>query len=382
MLEFVTIALGVTALFHYVPNTHVRWRHALIGGIFVAFGFAAAKRLLALYFGTVPTYAVVYGVFATVPIFLIWIYLSWIVVLLGAVIAAYAPVAGTHIVRRPEAPGSSFHLGVEILRALQAAKTAGRNGMTDSELSETLGVDPLQIGPLLDRLTAIDWVGKLDETGNPRYVVLVDEHVSAEPLLAALLLEPSPEIGPFWQQAGSTRCAWPRCSTCRASPEPRLQPPGAARRAAPAGELAAVVRLAVVDGQLLAGSDVAHRVELDPPLANAQHGVRRAGMVGEAQRVGRRRGIDRAPFAHLHDHDPGQPAGPLPGFPHRDRFAADLADLAARRDRFRGEGALAVDRTRADVDPELLRVGGRALGWRPVHGPRRVRVEAVRNVIE
>ena len=201
VLEFITIALGVTALFHYVPNTHVRWRHAAVGGVFVAIGFAAAKRLLALYFGTVPTYAMIYGVFATVPILLVWIYLSWIIVLIGAVIAAYAPVAGTHIVRWPETPGSAFHLGVEILRVFETAKAGGRSGMTDSDLSETLGVDPLQIGPLLDALTAIDWVGKLDEAGNPRYVVLVDETVSAEPLLAALLLEPTPELGPFWKQA-------------------------------------------------------------------------------------------------------------------------------------------------------------------------------------
>ena len=78
-----------------MPNTHVRWRHALIGGVFVAIGIADSKRLLALYFSTVPTYSMIYGAFATVPIFLIWIYLSWIVVLLGAVLAAYAPVAGT-----------------------------------------------------------------------------------------------------------------------------------------------------------------------------------------------------------------------------------------------------------------------------------------------
>ncbi len=200
-LEFVTIALGVAGLFHYVPNTHVRWRHALVGGVFVAVGFAAAKRLLAFYFGSVPTYAMIYGVFATVPIFLVWIYLSWIVVLLGAVIAAYAPVAGTHIVRWPEVPGSGFHLGVEILRALQRAKAMRHNGMSDSELSQMLGVDPLQIGPLLDALIAIDWVGKLDEAGNPRYVMLIDDTVPAEPLLAALLLEPTPELGPFWKDA-------------------------------------------------------------------------------------------------------------------------------------------------------------------------------------
>ena len=202
VLEFVLIALGVAALFHYVPNTHVRWRHAFIGGLFVAIGFAGAKRLLALYFGTVPTYSMIYGAFATVPIFLVWIYLSWVVVLLGAVIAAYAPVAGTRIVRWPAGPGSRFHLGLAILRALRLAKEEGGRGLSAGELSRALGIDPLQIDPVLDALVGIDWVGRLDEPGAARHVLLADPaSTPAEPMLAALLLEPAPDLGPFWKEA-------------------------------------------------------------------------------------------------------------------------------------------------------------------------------------
>ena len=202
LLEFVLIGLGVAALFHYVPNTHVRWRHALVGGLFVAIGFAGAKRLLALYFGTVPTYAMVYGAFATVPIFLIWIYLSWVIVLLGAVVAAYAPVAGTRIARWPAGPGSRFHLGLAIVRALRRAREGGGRGLSAGELSRELGTDPLQIDPLLDTLIGIDWVGRLDEPGAGRYVLLADPaSAPAEPMLAALLLAPAPDLGPFWKQA-------------------------------------------------------------------------------------------------------------------------------------------------------------------------------------
>lgn len=202
VLEFVVIALGVGALFHYVPNTHVRWRHALIGGVFVATGFAAIKRLLALYFGTVPTYNMIYGAFATVPIFLIWIYLSWLIVLLGAVVAAYAPLARMHIGRWPRGPGSRFHLALAIVRALLRSKEEGATGLSARDLSKTLGIDPLQIDPLLDTLIRIDWLGRLDEVGEPRYVMLVDPgKASAEPGIAALLLEPSPDLGPFWQEA-------------------------------------------------------------------------------------------------------------------------------------------------------------------------------------
>jgi membrane protein len=202
VLEFVTIALGMTALFHYVPNTHVRWRHALIGGLFVAIGIAAGKRLLALYFSTVPTYNMIYGAFATVPIFLIWIYLSWVVVLLGAVLAAYAPVAGTRLTLWPATPGSRFRLALVILRALHRAEEAGTHGLSSGGLSNTLSTDPLQIEPLLDALVAIDWVGRLDESGEARYLLLADPgKTRAEPLLAALLLDPAPDLGPFWKEA-------------------------------------------------------------------------------------------------------------------------------------------------------------------------------------
>ena len=202
VLEFVLIAIGIAALFHYVPNTHVRWRHALIGGLFVAIGIAGAKRLLALYFSTVPTYSMIYGAFATVPIFLIWIYLSWVIVLLGAVIAAYAPVAGTRVKRWPAGAGSRFHLALAILRALRTAQQAGSRGLSSGALSAALRTDPLQIEPLVETLVRIDWVGRLDEPGEARHVLLVDaEKALAEPLLAALLLEPSPDLGPFWKQA-------------------------------------------------------------------------------------------------------------------------------------------------------------------------------------
>ena len=200
--EFVVVSLGVAALFHYVPNTHVRWRHAFTGGLFVAIGFVLAKRLLALYFRTVPTYAMIYGAFATVPIFLVWIYLSWIIVLLGAVLAAYAPVAGMQVGRWPAGAGSRFHLALVIVRALRDAKNAGQRGVSGGELSKTLGTDPLQIDPLLDALVEIDWAGKLAEEGDPRYVLLCDPQTAkAEPLLAKLLLDPAPDLATFWSEA-------------------------------------------------------------------------------------------------------------------------------------------------------------------------------------
>ncbi|MGH8797377.1 MAG: YihY family inner membrane protein [Caldimonas sp.] len=204
-LEFILMALGLAGLFHYVPNTHVRWRHALAGAIFVAIGFEVAKRLLAWYLVRVPTYSVVYGAFATLPIFLVWIYVSWVIVLLGAVIAAYAPSLQMRVVRWPDAPGSRFHLALAVLRELARARSTEPKGLGNAELAEALRVDPLQTDPVLEALVTLDWVARLEEEGDARHVLLCDPtRTTVEPLVALLLLQPAPPMStlrPFWERA-------------------------------------------------------------------------------------------------------------------------------------------------------------------------------------
>ena len=104
-LQFVLLAGGMASLYHYVPNTPVKWRHAWTGGVFVAVCIELAKKVLALYLGKVPTYSVVYGAFATLPILLVWIYVAWVIVLLGAVVTAYLPKCGVPVIQNyfPEA---------------------------------------------------------------------------------------------------------------------------------------------------------------------------------------------------------------------------------------------------------------------------------------
>ena len=201
--DFVLETFAVAALFRYVPNTVVRWRHAIVGGFFVAVCTALGKRALTAYFGAVPTYALVYGAFATVPIFLVWTYLSWVIVLLGAVIAAYAPLVGKPVARWPDAPGVEFHLALVVLAELVAARLIGRGGLDADAIAAAIDIDPLQVGPVLDVLVDLDWVGRLDERGGARYVLLCDpETTPAEPLVALLLLDPAPDLTLAWKRAG------------------------------------------------------------------------------------------------------------------------------------------------------------------------------------
>jgi len=206
ILEFLLLAAAMAGLFHYVPNTHVRWRHALWGGLFVSSAFEVAKKGLALYLGNVPSFANIYGAFATVPILLVWIYLGWVIVLLGAVVTAYAPSLRMRVVRRAEVPGYRFDLALSVLRELAAARGTPAHGLSAAQLSESMRADPLQIEPLLDTLVDLDWAGRLEEDGAGRYVLLCDPaRTRAEPLFARVLLAPTPVVGGFWRRAGFTQ---------------------------------------------------------------------------------------------------------------------------------------------------------------------------------
>jgi membrane protein len=201
--EFVLLAAALTALYRFVPNTPVRRGHAIAGGVFSAVGIELAKRLLAWYIGLVPTYSMVYGAFATVPILLVWIYIAWVIVLLGAVISAYLPSLLAGARRRGGGHGWQFQLALEALQHLEAARVGARRGLTAGELATRMEVDVLQLEPVLQTLVQLDWIGRLNEIDDQaatRYVLLADVQSTAlEPLMRHLLLPASEATAKLWQ---------------------------------------------------------------------------------------------------------------------------------------------------------------------------------------
>lgn len=205
--EFMLLALGMAALFHHVPNTRVRWRHALSGGVFVAVAFEAAKSSLAWYLKAVPNFSAVYGTFATLPILMLWIYLGWVIVLLGAVIAAYAPSLQMGVSRRASTPGHRFELAVAVLqqvahRGADDIDRPDRPGLSLPDIASALRLDPLQVEPVVESLIELDWLGRLDEAGAQRLVLLVDPgSTPAAPLVDSMLLKPGPATVHFRERA-------------------------------------------------------------------------------------------------------------------------------------------------------------------------------------
>ncbi|NDP38929.1 MAG: YihY family inner membrane protein [Rhodoferax sp.] len=203
VLQFFLMALGMAAMYHFVPNTWVKWGHAWAGGLFVSAGIELAKKLLALYLGKVPTYSVLYGAFATVPILLIWIYVAWVIVLLGAVIAAYLPSLLSGIQHRGQSQGLQFQLALETLQQLDRVRATDVKGLTTDQLSALLRVDALQLEPVLETLSELDWIGLLDEEfkgETARYIMLSNPDTTPlAPLLDTLLLRQEESTRSLWQ---------------------------------------------------------------------------------------------------------------------------------------------------------------------------------------
>ncbi|HSW21017.1 MAG TPA: YihY family inner membrane protein [Ramlibacter sp.] len=203
LFELFMVAAGLAALYRFVPNTPVRRAHAWAGGVFAALGIEFARRLLAFYIAKVPSYSVVYGAFATVPILLVWIYVVWLIVLLGAVLTAYMPSLMVGPYRKPQGHGWHFQLALEAMKALLASRQTSRRGMNGVELAKALEVTALQLEPVLETLQALDWIGRLDEVDRDeaaRYVLLADvQSTSLEPLMRQLLLPSNPSTQQLWQ---------------------------------------------------------------------------------------------------------------------------------------------------------------------------------------
>ncbi|PVE43894.1 YihY family inner membrane protein [Limnohabitans planktonicus] len=207
--EFVLLTACVSGLYFYVPFTRVRWRHAITAGFLVAASLELAKKAMAVYLLQVPTYSLIYGAFAALPILLVWIYVTWLLVLLGAVLAASLPELGRQSWRKPEGAGWSFRLALEVLAELNTAKASELRGLSTDELAVRLRVETRELRQVLEVLQTLDWVGRLTEQndlGQARQILLIDPaQVRVGPLADRLLVSRTGEDDPVWSQSGLDR---------------------------------------------------------------------------------------------------------------------------------------------------------------------------------
>lgn len=142
-----------------LPNRRVLVRDALSGGFLAALAFEGMKQGFAFYITHFPTYKLVYGAFASVPIFLMWVYMSWLVVLSGAVAAAVMPEWRERAAQVEDFPGSQFFDALQILRILWEAHRTG-DIVTGPQLHTGVKLPIDRVEAILDAMSIARWAGK------------------------------------------------------------------------------------------------------------------------------------------------------------------------------------------------------------------------------
>jgi len=164
LVPFLFTWAALTLIYLVVPNRRIVLWHALVGAFCAGIAFEATKRGFALYLQKFPTYALIYGAFATLPIFLLWVYLSWLVVLIGATITAMLPAFGADGSERKRPPGRDLEDALAVLGALARAQERGEvESLT--RLARRIRRMPHRCEQVLERCAALGWVVNTERDG-------------------------------------------------------------------------------------------------------------------------------------------------------------------------------------------------------------------------
>jgi membrane protein len=167
--SLVLTTLAFALLYVTVPNRAVAWRDAIWGGLVAALAFELLKVLFVEFITQFPTYTVVYGALAALPIFLLWVYSCWLITLFGAVLVAALPTVKYERWWYVRQPGSDFIDAMTILGILHEAKEGPGSSAVDMHAFRKparIGFDEAE--RLLQRMQESGWVARLKPEAGKR----------------------------------------------------------------------------------------------------------------------------------------------------------------------------------------------------------------------
>lgn len=172
IVPYVLEGCGFALFYWLMPTRPVRLADAAWGGFSAALLFEAVKRLFGLYLHYVPTYQALYGALASIPIFLLWMYLAWVTALIGAEVTAALPEwrSGRRSVAPIHRRGDQLSLALAGLVVLKQARAHGA-GLRTQDVVKELHADPMRMLGLLETLKEANVVA-LNE--NARWILARD----------------------------------------------------------------------------------------------------------------------------------------------------------------------------------------------------------------
>jgi len=148
---FVMLLAAMSFIYWFLPNTRVRWYAAISGGLVAAFLWKTIGWLFATFIASSGQYMAVYSAFATVLLFMIWLYLAWLILLLGSRIAFYIQNPQRMRQRRAMAEQGGQYMetsGLTLLQTIYAQFNAGKSPLTVDVLSRRTGIPAAEVAQL------------------------------------------------------------------------------------------------------------------------------------------------------------------------------------------------------------------------------------------
>ncbi|MGY8870787.1 MAG: virulence factor BrkB family protein [Pseudomonadales bacterium] len=160
MLPIVMSAAAFTLLYAAVPNCKVPLKNAFIGAIVVAILFESAKRGFAFYATQFPSYELIYGAFAAIPLFLVWIFISWFIILMGCELTRALTVYQSMDRVREK---SHLHTIVGVLHRLWEGQKVGQALSDNQLLQQVNGLDQSSWDEYVQMLMAQNLIRRTDQ---------------------------------------------------------------------------------------------------------------------------------------------------------------------------------------------------------------------------
>lgn len=182
--------LAFVLLYYLVPKAPVQLSSAVFGAMAAAVLFDIAKRLFAIYIVSSPFYEAIYQALAAIPIFLFWIYVSWVIVLFGAEVsyqAQYLPPNGKLWTRSVTSIGDGLMvLAMQALIIVTRSFTEGKRLPNELELAEKLGCSSVVLKPALEALKRAGIVSQGDGRDMPITLRRAPDKITLEQIREAL----------------------------------------------------------------------------------------------------------------------------------------------------------------------------------------------------